>query len=685
MKLKILVYAYLLIAALSLYAQETTNIDETETFRIKAKREVFDPKKTSLNTTIITEEEIEATGANNVAEVLKYTSGLIMRNSVSTQVSQIRGSRYEQTLVLVNGQRQSAAQNLFHDLSQYNVANIERIEIIKGAAATRYGANASAGVINIITKDRSYDGDKNFGIAGGLRYGSYNSVYADILANMSYGNKNQGNVFLSGSILTNARDYQITDETSLGTFNEKVKNNEIFMGDVRIGNSYRFNEAGNILHTSFDYFYENKNSPSEYFDDEKEPPVLGFPENSGYEYETKKYSGHISYEHYSLDIFDVFLSASTLYQTVENLGDEAAIHNSFDNFTTEVSLSMERTDNFGDGIFVFQNAVEILYRNEYFIAGPVTKGVSLDEGSTVNRNTASIAYLPSLGFFNYKETNVPRLTITPGIRFDAIFDSYEPKNDASEKTEFYKPTYSVGALYTFDKESRYLIKANFATGYRNPTFNELYLFGASSNPDLKKENIAGSGDFGLIVTLFNMFTLEGTYFISKYTDYIVYLDDGASHNVENISEYVAQGIDGALSMNIPIPVALSSVALTANYTYQFMAHGKDADSSNIIRAPFIPEHSANAILSYIYEGDMKGIFKGRINFLVNYTSAVLTTFSESAQVDGSYTFDLTASITFIEYITIEGGVRNLLNTRYDIANNFQGPGREWYVAVRGMF
>ena len=673
MRVKILACAYLLITISCLYAQENTNFNETETIRIRAKREIFDPKKTSLNTTIITEDEIKATGANNVAEVLKYTSGLVIRDSVSTQVSQIRGNRYEQTLVLVNGRRQSSAQNLFHDLSQYNVADIERIEIIKGAAATRYGANASGGVINIITKDRVSDNDMGFGIEAGIHYGSYGNIIADILTDVYYGKENQGNFYISGFIETNARNYKIYDEALAETAGDEVKNNEIMLANARIGNSYRFNEQGDILHTSFNYFYENRNSS---FSDIA---------NAHFEYKTDKYTADISYEHYSFDLFDFFFSAYTLYQTVENSGETAAIHNSFDNFTTEANFSIERIDNFGNGIFTFQNVAEILYRNEYFIAGEVKKGTSLDEGSTVNRDTVSIAYLPSLGFFNYENSEVSRLTITPGIRFDAVFDSYNPKNATSDNNTFYKPAYSIGGIYTFDRERRYLIKGNIATGYRNPTFNELYLFGASSNPDLKKENILLGSDIGFIITPINMITLEAAYFTSKYTDYIVYIGSGDDYEVENISEYISQGIDTALSINIPIQVALSSISLSANYTYQFMADGKQIDSSVIFRAPFIPEHAVNAVLSYIYDGDVNGIFSGRLNFLANYTSPLSTDYTSGASIDGYYTFDITASMTFIEYLTIEGGVRNILDAKYNIAEDFPGPGREWYVGIRGKF
>ncbi len=711
-KTLLLVCAFLLSVALGLYAQEetttqeniatttTTTPTEVQTVSIKAKKEVFDATQTTLDTTIISRDEIEATGAVNAAEVLKYVSGITVRDSINNQVVQIRGARYEQTLLLVNGVRQSSAQNLFQDLAQFNTANIERIEIIKGAAATRYGANAAGGVINIITKDSVKD--SGFGIEGGIRYGSYHSIYADVLGNVTYGANNQGNFFFSGSILTNARDYLIDDETDLGTFQAKVQDNELFEAALRVGNRYTFNDAGDNLNASFDYFYEDRNSSSgyynySYYDYETFTSVysLGFPELSGYNYKTSKYSGAISYEHYSFEPFNFFVALSTLYQTVGNSGDAADIHNSFDNATTELSFSIQRLDQFGNGIFTFENIAEVLYRNEYFLVGETTLGTStFADGDNAMRNTISIAYIPILGFLNYEGTDIARLTIAPGIRFDAIFDESNITGVENGDANFYEPTYSLGLMYKFDEGQRYLAKANFNTGYRLPTFNDLYTpytyyedyyYASSGNPDLKKESSLG-GDIGFILRPIDMLQIEGAYFVAKYTDFIAWsYDEFYTSYPVNIDEYLTQGIDASVSLNIPINVIFSSVMLGANYTYLFQAEGSYTGSEDLFRMPFAPEHTASGVVSYVYHGDLAGIFKGRLNFLVNYSSDMFINYDNSTQLDGYYTFDITASMTFIKYITVEGGIRNLLDYRYDYVNNFQAPGREFYIALRGQF
>lgn len=671
--LSIAIVASLTLAS-TLFSQGDVATDEIQKIKVKAKKEVLDPTMTSLATTIITEDEIKATGANNVAEVLQYTSGLVVRGSAGPQVAQFRGASQNHTLVLVNGRKQAAAQNLFHDLAQYNVQNIERIEIIKGAAATRYGANAVGGVINIITKDRV---DRLSGIEGGIRYGSYNSVTANILGNLSYGSQNRGSVFISGSFTTNARNYQIDDTTSLGNINQKVPNNEILSGDVRIGNSYRFNDEGDILHASFGFLYEDRNAPGDYVNSYDKPPSLGFPVGTGFNYKTQKYSGDISYEHYSLDLFDFFIDASTLYQTVENSGDRAYTHNSSENFTTEANFIIERSDSWGN-TFTFDNNVELGYVNDYFIAGATTFGFpSVEDGMTVNRNTISIAYLPTLKFLNYENTDVARITIIPTVRFDTVIGTSDYED---ENRDFYEPTYSLGLMYTFDDERKYILKGNVATSYRLPSFNDLFVY-SSSNPNIKKEESI-SGDIGFIVTPISMLRLEATYYVSSIDNLIAYVyDPNGTSMVQNVDKAMLQGVDASIFIYIPITPIFSDIEVSANYAYQFEANGTYAGEGDF-RLPFAPEHSASAMFSYIYNGN-NDIFSGRLNFLVNYSGKVFTGFQEANPIEDYTTFDITASATFIEYITIEGGVRNILNERYDSGFNFQAPGREWFIALSG--
>ncbi len=110
--------------------------------------------------TIITSREIEILGAKNIGDVLNYTYGTYSRTTgyLGSQVSgSIRGSTYQQTLILIDGQRINSPLLGGYDLGALPVDNIEKVEIVRGPASALYGADAVGGVINIITKKAAVD------------------------------------------------------------------------------------------------------------------------------------------------------------------------------------------------------------------------------------------------------------------------------------------------------------------------------------------------------------------------------------------------------------------------------------------------------------------------------------------------------------------------------------------------
>ncbi len=108
------------------------------------------------NITVVSKEEIENSPSKSVEELLAEFTGFDIRrrggNGVQADIS-LRGSSFEQVLILVNGVRMNDSQTGHNSMSlPFDLASVEKIEIIKGPAARRFGQNAYAGVVNIITK-----------------------------------------------------------------------------------------------------------------------------------------------------------------------------------------------------------------------------------------------------------------------------------------------------------------------------------------------------------------------------------------------------------------------------------------------------------------------------------------------------------------------------------------------------
>jgi iron complex outermembrane receptor protein len=143
-----------IISAANGYAASAAEND-LGTFMVTATRTVEPIEKIGRSTEVITREQIENSPATDLYEVLEYTSGIdIQRRNGGTQADvSIRGGGFEQTLVLLNGISMSNPQTGHHNMDvPVQLQDIERIEVIKGPGAHIYGANAMAGVINIITR-----------------------------------------------------------------------------------------------------------------------------------------------------------------------------------------------------------------------------------------------------------------------------------------------------------------------------------------------------------------------------------------------------------------------------------------------------------------------------------------------------------------------------------------------------
>lgn len=129
--------------------------------------------------TVIDAEAIERSGAISVETLLQrlpsaagfagnQTSAYWNDGGWGTTGVNLRGLGRSRTLVLINGRRVvngGSGANSSVDLSVIPVALIERIEVLKDGASAIYGADAVAGVVNIITK-KKFDG-----VEASVRYG----------------------------------------------------------------------------------------------------------------------------------------------------------------------------------------------------------------------------------------------------------------------------------------------------------------------------------------------------------------------------------------------------------------------------------------------------------------------------------------------------------------------------------
>jgi len=154
------------------------------------------PEDAALPVEVFSAEELEEQGAPSALEFAKsltiagpttgeayYFSGAALTGSVNYN---LRGIGFDKTLTLLNGRRMSS------NTSNIPSAALARTEILKDGAAVIYGADATGGVVNFITRDDfnglevkgnfkaidGSDGDYGVSVLGGFGEGSTNFLWS---------------------------------------------------------------------------------------------------------------------------------------------------------------------------------------------------------------------------------------------------------------------------------------------------------------------------------------------------------------------------------------------------------------------------------------------------------------------------------------------------------------------------
>lgn len=140
-----------------------------------------------VGVTVITESDIRNSTASTVPELLRMLPGVQTRDLSGTPNLQVdlRGFGIfgdQNTLVLLDGQRISENEQLTVNWSAIPLDSIERIEVMRGSGSVLYGAGATGGTINIITKSATANTRGGF-LEGGV--GSYGTRDVRIGANIA--------------------------------------------------------------------------------------------------------------------------------------------------------------------------------------------------------------------------------------------------------------------------------------------------------------------------------------------------------------------------------------------------------------------------------------------------------------------------------------------------------------------
>ena len=160
MKIKLGLVTLLLYTVSRLAAQSVQNLGKPDSLSVVLDEVVVTGtgtehylKDAPVQTEVITGKALEQYQARSMEELLEGLSpSLTFHDGDMGSHVQLSGLGNGYILILVDGKRMNGDVGGQNDLNLLNPANIERIEIVKGAASSLYGSDAIAGVIHIITK-----------------------------------------------------------------------------------------------------------------------------------------------------------------------------------------------------------------------------------------------------------------------------------------------------------------------------------------------------------------------------------------------------------------------------------------------------------------------------------------------------------------------------------------------------
>ena len=129
---------------------------------------------------VFTAEDIQTLGSQSLADVLRFVPGLNVEatgreGGLASLFS--RGGESDYNQVLIDGVRVNVSGGQF-DFSRISAAEIDRVEVVRGAQSALYGSDAMGSVIQIFTKRGTPDGSPQ--LSGSVEGGTFSTTRGDL-------------------------------------------------------------------------------------------------------------------------------------------------------------------------------------------------------------------------------------------------------------------------------------------------------------------------------------------------------------------------------------------------------------------------------------------------------------------------------------------------------------------------
>lgn len=143
------------LAAITAHAADSKPAAEIPEVVITATKTPTESWRTAASVTVIDRKQIEQKQFRLLPDALRQVPGLVIADrgtAGSTNGIFLRGTNSDQTLVIIDGRPMPANLAGLYNIETMALDNVERIEVLRGPAASLYGGKTLGGVINIITR-----------------------------------------------------------------------------------------------------------------------------------------------------------------------------------------------------------------------------------------------------------------------------------------------------------------------------------------------------------------------------------------------------------------------------------------------------------------------------------------------------------------------------------------------------
>ena len=586
-------------------------------------------------------EEIEQAGQTSLVELLQRQKGVTISNygtGGSNASVFLRGTTNNQTLVLIDGIRIDDAINGGTNWSVIPLTIIDHIEIVLGPQSSLYGSDAIGGVVQIFTKK----GDGPAKVGASFGYGSYGTSISEASINGS----TQGDQKIRYSLAA-------SQTLSMG-FNTIAPNNK----DGLTASSRTGYVQDSITGRLSQEWSKGQEFGLQFLNSRLNNQLPGLdPQEFLYQQTQNQVSQLGTYSLYSknqvLENWRSLLQASAQTGTALNHAPNTPDNPAYDSTLNQRQNTITWQNDFSIGTDILQ-----------VLAERKTQKVSSNQLDYNNGDFNNLtAPYPFLGFSQNRSTNSGAIAYQ--LRRDAHIGNLSLRNDSISG---YGPQTTGAAAYGYFFTKEWRANINYGTGFRAPTFNDLYYPGYGNPavlPEKSKNTEAGlhfenTGLEGHVVAFSN--SISNLIQVSNSEN--CPLGTGTSGCASNVASAKITG--GTLSGLAQI----SSLSLKGSFTQQNPVN----QGTNTVLIKQAKQYG-NLAAEYLYLKLTAGLgatFSGRRDDFQGANTGM-----------GGYTiFNLYANYDLEKDFSVFARWNNAFNKTYQLSYGYNTPGSNVFVGLR---